>query len=399
MFSADKLKNVFLNLMGAAVSTGVQQLIVYPYLAAQYTEAEYGSLLFLLGTMNVVALTLGNALGDIRMIRNSDYEEAGKTGDFNLLIAFLSLLAGVAYVAVGSLALGMPLFAAILLGGTVLLETVNAYTVMFFRLQLKYWHALGTTVAKAVGYLVGILLERLTGQWIIILFTSYLFSFVYQLITTPFLRESFRKTPRFSKTVSQYSTLSASYLLKSSLTYIDRFALFPMIGAEMVSVYTVATVFGKCVSLVIQPIANVLLGYISQRGFRLSAKTYCKITAACLGLGALSLVGVLLISEPVLGFLYPTYLDAVKPYLLIANVTAMINAVTSIIQPFILKFAKVSLQVVIQASYGVITIGLALILIPVMGLAGFCLAALAASIAKLLIMFFSGFSSLRKQEA
>ena len=399
MFSKDKLKNVFLNLMGAAVSTGVQQLIVYPYLAAQYTEAEYGSLLFLLGTMNVVALTLGNSLGDIRMIRNNRYEEAKKTGDFNLLITLLGLLAGVIYVAIGGFALGMPVFAAFLLGGTVLLETISSYTTMFYRLRLKYWHALGSTVAKAVGYLIGILLERLTGEWIIILFTAYLVSFVYQMFTTPFLRESFRKTSEFRATVSQYTTLGSSYLLKSSLTYVDRFALYPMIGAEMVSVYTVATVFGKCVSLVIQPIANVVLGYISQKGFRLSAKAYCKITAACLSLGAVSFIGILIVSEPVLGFLYPSYLDAVKPYLPIANLTAIINAVTAIIQPFILKFAKISLQVIIQTSYGILTVGLALLLIPIMGLNGFCLAALAASIVKLLIMFFSGFSSLRKQEA
>lgn len=394
----DRIKNVVLSLLGAILSTGFQQLIVHPILADRYTELEYGNLLFILGIMNVIALTLGNSLGDIRMIRNAEYLEKNLSGDFNILLAVVTGVVGLVYIVAGYYIFDMSVLGAVLLGLTLMLETFASYMVMFYRLLLKFLLGLGNTIAICIGYVIGLWVAKFTSEWIAVFFVAYFVQILYLLFTTPFLTETFRTTVQFWTTVKQYITLGSSYLLKSSLTYIDRFIVYPMIGAEMVSIYSVAAVLGKCVSLGIQPIANVLLGYLSQRGAKMSAKSYCGLNAVCIGFCAVAFIAIMVVSKPIIAFLYPDYINAVLPYLFLANLTAVINALAAINQPVVLRFSKVSLQVIIQSVYAVLTICLSVLLIPSYGLRGFCFAALISAIAKVLIMLAAGYNSLRKQE-
>ena len=77
--------------------TGILQIVVYPFLGSHMSADSYGLFLTLIGIVNIISVTLGNSLNNVRLLRDTTYKENKTTGDFNLInlgavILILSLI-------------------------------------------------------------------------------------------------------------------------------------------------------------------------------------------------------------------------------------------------------------------------------------------------------------------
>ena len=192
------IKNVVWNFAGSMLSTIMLQLCVYPLIAKQHSEEDYGNIIFVMGIVNIIILTIGNALGDIRLTRDSEYADAGTMGDFNIIItigvalsgaitAFIFGVFGKAFNTTSpAVLITLPIVS--------MLGTLCSYLLSYFRLRLQFKEGVIESLFVSLGYVVGIALSFLTGVWTVPFLVSYIFADVYLIYKTGAFKEGFKKT-------------------------------------------------------------------------------------------------------------------------------------------------------------------------------------------------------------
>lgn len=388
-----------LSFFASIMTTAVLQLVVQPWIADNYTKADNGEILFITGIINVLILTFGNSLGDIKLTKNASFEKGEKQPDYNVFLLIAVSLAAILTLPTFFARIEITVWDAIVLIIFAILGTMHSYMLAILRMRLMFVDSVITSAIRCVGYVVAIPLVMLTEVWAMPFAVSYLFSVTYLLIRTRTLGEGFGFGRNAKAIGKSYGQLSFSYALKSSLTYVDRFMIYPFVGNEEVAIYSVATVLGKCVALVLQPMANVVLGYYAQPGYVMSRKKYWLINLFAVALGNVAFICVWLFSGIFIKLLYPSYVEAVQPYIIVANIAAILGALPSIIQPALLRYCGMKWQIIIQAIYASSTVILSLVLIHFFSLMGFCFAILIANLLKLVIMMIIGDVGIRRQPA
>lgn len=394
------LLNVLWSLFSSLISTGILQLIVHPILARIFSDAEYGDILFVIGILNVIILTTGNALGDIRLTEDDKYKKEEITGDFNNLLsissALITLVLLIFTIYTQEKFTINVLVYWILISIVGILGVLHSYLNAMFRLKLIFKQLLQVSILSSIGYFVGAIFSYFTKMWIFPFLFGYAITVTYQAKLTQFYSEPFVWTKYRNNTLKKYSMLSFSYLIKSSMTYADRFIIVPILGPGLLSVYTVAATFGKLATIAIQPVANVALGYYAQKDFEMTPKKFWITNFVTLSAGGIIYIMALLLSSPFIAIMYPAYIDSASQYIALANISSVLTAVCAMIQPAILKYSNVKWQIYIQMGYGMLIIGLSLMLIEPFGLTGFCYASIVANVVKLFIMFLIGDRGVRR---
>lgn len=387
-----------LNLIASAVTTGIAQLLIYPYLAKIYDPQEYGIILTIMGVGNTVINTLGNSLNNVRLMVNSNYEREGKKGDF-LILAYsmgaIGFIAMLIYLLTFGQSFGIAL---ILLSMFATIGILRSYGVVSYRLELNFKKNLICSIFIALGNIVGIVIIHTTGiksLWPLIFVFGELFGIGVVMFTSKIFREPFVKTQLFRFTSRKVIILLITTLITSLLTYLDRLILLPLLGGEAVSVYSTAAFFGKCLSVVMTPMAAVLLGYYAQNDFIMTRKKFWVINATISIISLLFWLISLLLSKRITGLFYPTLIKDASPYLLIANLTSIIGTLGTMTQPAVLKYAPTYLQLVIQVGYCAIYLGGGLIGSNIDGLMGFSVAALIATVCRVIALYLIGHIALK----
>ena len=265
-------KDFFYNILASVILTGVMQVVVYPFLALKFNNQEYGTLLTIMGIANTVIVAFGNTLNNVRLIVNNDYEREHLEGDFNGLLFFASLIAVVFSCMISSLYFRQSIITVIGLAVFVVLGTVRSYYCVEFRLILDFKKILIQNIVGAVGYAVGVAALMGFHIWVIPFILAELLQLIYVLKNSSLQKERITTTPVFRMTLIKYIILIFTGLSTTLITYLDRLIIYPLLGGNAVTVYTVASFFGKSLGIVMTPIAGVLLGYYAQRNFIMTKK-------------------------------------------------------------------------------------------------------------------------------
>jgi O-antigen/teichoic acid export membrane protein len=380
------ISDIILNIFASIMPIFILQFLLLPFVASKLDADSYGQVLTIIGLMNLSAASLGSILNNSRLINYKKYEEQKVEGDFNILLIVLFL------INVCIMAFGLWFYEEtynevniflIMIASCFLL--LKGYGVVEFRTKLNYKYILVDSIFLLIGYGVGFLLFLLSGYWQFIFFCGFASSFIFVFIKTKIFRESYRRTALFKKTISQTLSLLIAGLFLGIATYVDRLLLYPLLGGAAVSIYYTATIIGKTVSLVIQPIAGVFLSYLAQLQ-KLDKKFFYILLATSFVVGIIGYWATILISKPVLTLLYPQYVDGALKYIYITTLTIIITIISSMINPLVLRFCDTKWQVFIDGTYLVLYITFSVILLDLYGLMGFIVGTLIASIIKLLII-------------
>lgn len=382
------IKN-FTYAFGAVIlQIGIVQLLILPLISKTMTSEQYGLTLTLISIVDIVAITFGAAICNVRLISLSIYENMSLSGDYNKyciiygsISVIISIIATIAYEQKYSIS-------TILIGIMALMAFFFSYSQVSIRLNRKFQYDIAASLLIGVGYCIGFLIYRLTGLWQFIYIFGYGFGAIFcGIIIGKFYKEPIRSTFLFRKTNKQILELSTSSFIKQLITYADRLILYPILGGELVAIYYAATLVGKVISLFINPLNSLLLSYISppKSGVRQYLIKILLISSGiCFGMYWLCL----LMSKPILLILYPQYCDAAMSIIHITLLSSMIEVVICIITPFTLKVFNTSLQVTISIISTVIYFIAMFACLKAYKLIGFSIAVLLSSIAKITIIIF-----------
>ncbi|MCC2878090.1 hypothetical protein LK536_17575 [Lachnoclostridium pacaense] len=380
----EKIKTVsrdfIYNIMASVILTGTMQLIVYPFLAKKLTSGDYGTIVTVMGVINTIAGSLGTALNNTRIIMNNDYAKKGEIGDFNPLLIVVLFLSFFSIIGISFFYFGYAFGTSLILGLISLFVAARQYITVEYRLILNFKKLLVSNIFGAIGYLIGLFYGG--RYWALMFLTSEVFAMIYVLYSTSIWKEKLIVTRYFETTANKTMILLISVFFSNTLTYFDRIFLYPTLGSEAVSIYTVASFMGKSLAIVFTPIGGVLLGYFAQNSFRMSKKKFRLFNVSILGISAFFAILIFLIGPFITRLLYSEIYPMAREYLFIANGAAVVAVICNMIQTVILKFSPTYFQIVKEILYLFTYLLLCFLLIPTYGLVGFCIATLLSNIIK-----------------
>lgn len=378
--------DTLLNIMATAIPLLILQLVTLPIVGATIGGEKYGLVVTMISLFTILSLPFGNVLNNIRLLFDNEYKQQNIVGDFNLLLA-LSMVVSLFMIILGTVYYEGT-FSVISIFLMILISSINLlreYLMVSFRLKLNYKGILVNNLILGVGYIVGTGLFYLIGIWQLVFIIGYGFSLFYIARNSSLLKETFATTKLFKKTSYNSLILFFSSFIKNILTYADKLLLFPLLGPTAVSVYYTASILGKIISMIISPVNGVILSYLTKMD-KLGIQAFIKILIVS---GVIGLVGysfTILISPFLLHFLYPAWAAKSMELIYITSATAILEVMSSVMHPFILRFNNINWQLFINGSHLVVYIISTLSFFYVYGLFGFCIGILIASIYKLLLM-------------
>lgn len=393
LFSS-RLKRVsgdfIISILASVIYTFARQIVVFPLLAAQLTDADYGTLLTVAGLANVCTAMIGSSLNNIRLIEDSHYKEQGLLGDFNFL-CLLGSGVSVVFAAVLRRMFALSPLTAVLLGAYLIVSNLYQYATAFFRLELNFKRTFLCNTVVSAAYCAAALVFATAELWPAVFLMGEGAGLLFVWKTTPFSSEPLSRTPLFSATAVSLLTYMGINLIGNLLTYADRMILYPILGGEGVSYYATASFFGKSAGIVMVPIAGVLLGYFAQKDFKASKKLFALVNGCSLACLAVFLLGCWLFAPWFTRLLYPSLYEGAAPYILLANLAAAISIAGSMAQPMVLKACSIRWTLLTQVLYGASYLLFAWLWLPGYGLLGFCWASIAANTVRLLALYAIGF--------
>lgn len=387
--------DMVLNICATALPLMILQLVIFPLIARKEGNESYGTILTVISLVTIVSGSLGNSLNNIRLIRNQDYEKEKICGDFQLLI-FAEMIVSAIVVGISSIQYCLKFIDYIFVVIMAIIWTYREYAIVTFRIRLNFKGIVVNNLIMVLGYLLGLFLYFLWGHWQIVYILGMSFSMAYIAKTSSIVSEKAKRTKYFFRIGKELVLLVIASVLVNLLNYADRMIIYPMIGATAVSVYYASTLFGKIVSSAVAPINAVILSYISQKEF-VSKKLMLIVIGSASVTAVVGYKLCILLAHPALQLLYPDWIDASMYYVPIMTAVAMITMISSVLNPFILKFCSMKWQLVINFSVLCCYVGLALLLARVYGLMGFCVSVLVSNILKLGILIILGFNSSRQE--
>ena len=378
--------DVILNLLATLIPMFALQFLILPQVALKIGADSYGQLLAIIAFMYLSASSFGSVLNNAKLIHYKRYEELNTQGDFNIVLVIF-LISNVIIMFLGLLYYGKSLNVltniSLILISSILL--FNTYASVEFRIKLNFINILMSSIMMFFGYLIGFVLFLFTGYWSLIYFCGLGLNILFLINKTSIWSENYSKTPLFKITFKEVIMLLGSGILVSLGAYVDKLIIFPLLGGAAVSIYYVATILGKTIALAIGPITGVLLSYLAHMK-KFSRNNFKFLLLISSIVGFIGYWFVIFISEPLLSFVYPQYVEDAIQYIPVTTLSIILTIISSVINPVLLKFSSAKWQMFINGLYMLIYVPLSMYLLSLHGLMGLCVGILIANFIKLLIM-------------
>ena len=392
------IKDTVFNVGAIMVMNCVMQFVTYPFLQRHLGEERYGLALSLISMIAVTAGAAGAAMNNYRVLHDDTYARE-RNGNYLFLLFVATLLCaggGIAYMAY--LDILSPVYIAlyaVLAFFTMLRyysDTAYKHSLNFLRLFLYY-------LAIALGYLVGILVYRLTDLWFFAILCGEAAAVLYASFSTDLYRRPFHLTREIKGIGGSFTLLFIAYALENFSLNSDRLLLMVLLDGEAVSVSYVASIFGKVVALLTVPISSLLISYLARYRGRLSRRLWNLFIFAVLGGGVLAFFGCWVASLLFVPVMYPSMIEAVRPYFVPAILAQILFFVSTLLLLVLLKFKGESKQFLCNVIYIAVFLALAIPGAKLDGIDGFILASVIANALRLIIVVIWGYTPTKRSDA
>ncbi|MGI6298246.1 MAG: lipopolysaccharide biosynthesis protein [Saccharofermentanales bacterium] len=375
-----------LNILGSAIYTLSTQILAYPFISRIVSANEYGLILTLMGIANAIGVAIGNPLNNTRILLQKNYSGKSNPGDFNLIF-LLGLSINIVLVSIiSSLVIGGLDHNVVLVTFISILILFRAYFTVSYRLVINYKKFLYSSLMGFLGYLIGVLIAKLTGTWGFVFIFGELFTCAYIFVTSKYLVcEKPLRTNLFNLAAKKYTLIMSAALISTMMTYMDRFFIYPFLGGAQVSIYNVASFLGKTGGIILTPIAGVLLTYYAKEN-NLTIHVFIKRLIAFFCFAVFLYIGILIFGRPITTILYPTLYKESMPYFMLANLASTVFILGNTLQPTLLRYCDSRWQPIIQIVYLLSYLILGVYGMDKFGLIGFCYSVLFSNVLKILFM-------------
>ena len=378
--------DMLLNILASAIPLLILQLWILPSLGEKLSESEYGLIITILSFINIFPAAMGNVLNNVRLLHSKEKINNKEERDFNVILFILTSI-NVVLIILFSFFFNNSIapYDLLLNVVTAMFFILHGYYCVAFLLNINYVYILISNLFLSFGYVLGYLLFLEFRHWQYIYIIGYLCSGIFIFLKSSLWKEPFKISEKIKIRSRDTAWFILAGILARTVEYADRLILFPILGGAAVSIYYVATLFSKVVSMASSPINGVILTYLSKTKEK---KDSVFRTTVLLGLGFCIIgYGICVIcAKPVLRILYPKYVMEAIKYIYITTGIAVTSAFISILSPFIIRFFSAKCQVVISGITAFLYVSLSFVMIRIWGLYGLCFGSLVTNIFRILFM-------------
>lgn len=386
------------SIAGLVLMSAIAQVVLYPLLASRLGECDYGDLQYLMAYINIVTVSVGCAANMARMTQ-PDEGRLENNGDYHLFLLAVC-------------ALGVPFTVLVRRLGGVEMDTPTAvcYYLLFVAMALRYYADVSYKLTLryrryfvyylliGIGYVIGTLLFHLTGIWPLGILVGEAMGVLYAYLGDRTLQRRFlRPSPVIGRVMRVLLLLCVSEMVSNLILNADRLILKLLIGSSAVTVYYLATLVGKTMSVLTIPLGGVLLGHLAGYQGRLTRRMMKWITLGCLASFAVFTAVCVFGGWLMLLWLYPAEYDAVLPFLWVGGLAQVIYFTTGILSVVLLRFSKKQYQLYINGAFALCFFGAGIPATVQFGLWGFALATVGANVIRWLVAIILGWISSEKE--
>lgn len=380
------------SIAGLMLMNGMLQLLINPMLNKWLGDDAFGNYQSIFAVVSIMGTTFGVAANYSRMVRSRENKDTN--GDYNIFLTVISVIC--IAVAAGTLIVYKSFSALHFLLLTVLmvLTVLRYYGDVNYRIKLNYKGFFLYYAIITAGYCVGLLLFKYVAeQWMLTFILGELAAVVFVLFHGSIFKgkKQLAPSPEFGNTIKSVGILSTTNLLSSVAQQSDKIILRLAMGGEAVTIFYVATLLGKVVSLLTTPLNGVLIGYLTKYDGKFTKKMFAVFAGVLLGIGLVALICCYIASRIFVMLFYPGVYDEAKQYFFLANAGQIFYFIANCLMTVILRISSEKYQMYINIVYIVIY---ALTVIPLtmsFGLWGMTIALLITNAAKFFITAVVGF--------
>ncbi len=399
----DKLKRFFSDIIwsvcGLVLMNVVAQFIVYPSWNARLGSETYGNIVYLLAIMNTISVAVGSGINYARM-RNSAEGETKNQPYLVLVMCGTGLTFPILLLlrCLGYLQLSGTEF--ILFYLLTVATMWRYYADIEYRLYINYKGYFCYYASIGIGYLFGIQLFRQTGLWPLALLPGEAAGLLLVLWKGSIFRCDTQKTRyEWKQSVSLALILVGSNLVSQLIFNGDRILLRILAGANAVTTYYIASLFGKTMALLTTPLNGVLIGHISRYNGKLTFNIMNVAAGLSITGAAVMTIACAVASYILVPILYPAEYEGARELFLIANLAQVLYFIGNVlVSSIILRFTKAKNQITINTAYGVAFCALCCPFAVARGVDGFCVGLLLINALRLLICLLLGYYYAIKEE-
>lgn len=371
------------SIAGLVLMNVAAQFAVYPVWNRQLGSEVYGNIIFMISVMNIVTVSLGGSCNYARMRNSVD----GVTGNRPYLLALilgstaaLPLVCSLKLLGVFTLSWTETALFCLLLCATLW----RTYADVEYRLSLNYKGYFRYYLCITLGYLAGIGLFLWSGLWPLALLPGEIAGLLMVICRGSVFKRDKIAVPS-QEIFRLILVLLGGNFLSNLIFNADRLLLKFLLGGTAVTVYYLASLLGKTMTLVTMPLNSVLIGYFSRYTGRFTRSMVHKITLISFGAAALAAIACTLGSYILIPLLYPADYAAAKEFFLIANLSQIFYFISTVItNSVLLRFARARYQLYVNLCYAVLFCGLCIPLAMAAGMSGFCTGLLITCAARLI---------------
>jgi len=393
-----KVLNLIYSIGAAAIFNMVIQLLVYPYFERRLGSDRYGVALSVLSLIAITAGTCGYAVNCSRLLG----VEKGRTdnGDYNLILLFMGILGsiiGISYLFYLQIATPLSILLYVALMFTTMLRY---YAEVEFRISTNFFRYMVYYVLISVGYAAGLLLFRVSGQWMLTLILGETLAFLYVCFCgTIFRPPFFKRTKHLVPILSSIGFVFLSAFIDNITLHADRILLLAITGdGTAVTTYYIASLVGKIISMLTLPINAIIISYLVRYRGGLTAKIWTVIVGAAGIFGAIGFGGCMLVSPILIRILYPDNVGEAMQYLMPAILGQIFYFVSGVLMMVLLRFKGEKKQFFFNGAYAVEFFACVAVGTVLGGLSGFVWSILIANALRFVAAVAWGFLGKKKDE-
>ena len=374
-----------LTISALVIMNCVAQFVIYPLWSRVFGDEQYGNIIYVMSLVNTFAVSMGVSANYARMVESA--KRTTCNGDYNGILSACSVIAGV-------LCFGIMLFsdlnmstAEIVLAAILAVLTMwRFYADVEYRLSLNFKGYFLYYMVISIGYGIGAFLFLQTKLWPLALIPGEVLGLLLVYIKGGLFRtKPFERSDAFLANVKYTGVLTTSNVIDNLIFNGDRLLLQIALNGASVTLYYLASLVGKTMSLISTPLNSVIMGYLARYKGEFNRKTFFLILAGTVIAILLATVATVLGSHILISILYADSYAGVKDYFIIANLTQVIYFTTNVVTTILLRFAKVNFTLVVNSLYGVAFVLLCVPAAFLYGVDGFCFALLLVNIIRYLV--------------
>ncbi len=397
MFKVKKFANDLIwSIAALAVMNIMSQFVLYPILRNALGPETYGNVLYLIGTTNIMATSIGIA-ANLARLKMSVTRETNNVDSTVWLATAMLVCFPICWLLQKSsgmtVSFGQVLLFWILTCATIL----RFYADVEYRLHVNYKGYFLYYLFVTAGYGLGIVLFRVTGLWQLILLPGELAGLILVWFKGSILKyDGPINKSSFHFFMKIVLNLMASQLMINIVLNADRLILQSFYGGEAVTQYYIASLLGKTMALVTTPLNSVIIGHLARQKDQMQSSRFLKFSL-------IGVVGILVIfavcfagSHIFVRLFYPNDYHSVTWLFLPANLAQIFYFAVGILTTVLLRYISERFQTAINVFYVIVFVAFTIPATKIWGLAGFAWALLLTNALRYAFATAIGYAEMRK---